>query len=90
MLIGKPWLAHWMQCYSLGIGKPKCGVGIIRMIAMTAARLGRIDQAIEILLRDGVNNRYLPNGYCPQEAGGRKYEIAAYCPLTARSYLQLR
>ncbi len=50
------------------------------MIAMTAARLGRPDQALEILLRDGPNNRYLPNGYCPQAGGGRKYEIAAYLP----------
>jgi beta-xylosidase len=50
------------------------------MIAMTAARLGRANQAIEILLRDGPNNRYLPNGYCPQAAGNRKYEIAAYLP----------
>jgi beta-xylosidase len=50
------------------------------MVAMTAARLGRADLAIEVLLRDGPNNRYLPNGLCPQAAGGRKYEIAAYLP----------
>ena len=50
------------------------------MIAMTAARLGRFEQAIEILLRDGPNNRYLPNGHCPQRSGDRKYEIAAYLP----------
>jgi hypothetical protein len=50
------------------------------MIAMTAAKLGRFDQAIEILLRDGPNNRYLPNGYCPQKSGDRPYEIAAYLP----------
>ena len=50
------------------------------MIAMTAARLGQPDIAIEILLRDGPNNRYLPNGHCPQAAGNRKYEIAAYLP----------
>ncbi len=50
------------------------------MIAMTAARLGRQDLAMEILLRNGPNNRYLPNGHCPQAAGNRKYEIAAYLP----------
>lgn len=60
------------------------------MIAMTAARLGRPETAVEILLRDGPNNRYLPNGHCPQRSdeaavkdavpGARKYEIAAYLP----------
>jgi len=50
------------------------------MIAMTATRLGRPDLAMEILLRDGPNNRYLSNGQCPQAAGNRKYEIAAYLP----------
>ncbi len=38
------------------------------MIAMTATRLGRPEQAVEILLRDGPNNRYLPNGHCPQRS----------------------
>ncbi|HRT07749.1 MAG TPA: hypothetical protein P5233_05100 [Candidatus Paceibacterota bacterium] len=60
------------------------------MIAMTAARLGRPETAVEILLRDGPNNRYLPNGHCPQRSdeaapkssrpGARKREIAAYLP----------
>jgi hypothetical protein len=35
------------------------------MIAMTAARLGRPDTAVEILMRAGPNNRYLPTGHCP-------------------------
>jgi hypothetical protein len=38
------------------------------MIAMTATRLGHPDIALEILLRDGPNNRYLPNGHCPQRS----------------------
>ncbi len=60
------------------------------MIAMTAARLGRPETAVEILLRDGPNNRYLPNGHCPQRSdeaaarsakpGARKREIAVYLP----------
>jgi hypothetical protein len=50
------------------------------MVAMTAARLGRPELAMEVLLRDGPNNRYLPNGHCPQAGGNRKYEIAAYLP----------
>lgn len=60
------------------------------MIAMTAARLGRPATAVEILLRDGPNNRYLPNGHCPQRSdeklepnappGARKREIAVYLP----------
>jgi hypothetical protein len=60
------------------------------MIAMTAARLGRPDTAVEILLRDGPNNRYLPTGHCPQRSdekmaknpppGARKREIAVYLP----------
>jgi hypothetical protein len=57
------------------------------MVAMAATRLGRPADAIEILLRDGPNNRYLPNGHCPvgtdraqasQEEGRR--EIAVYLP----------
>ncbi len=57
------------------------------MVAMTAARLGRPADAVEILLRDGPNNRYLPNGHCPvgtdraqmsQDEGRR--EIAVYLP----------
>lgn len=60
------------------------------MIAMTAARLGRPETAVEILLRDGPNNRYLPTGHCPQRSdeampknpppGARKREIAVYLP----------
>jgi len=60
------------------------------MIAMTATRLGRPEQALDVLLRDGPNNRYLPNGHCPQRSdetaprsprpGARKREIAAYLP----------
>jgi hypothetical protein len=60
------------------------------MIAMTATRLGQPETALEILLRDGPNNRYLPNGQCPQRSdealpanpppGVRKREIAAYLP----------
>jgi len=60
------------------------------MIAMTATRLGQPETALEILLRDGPNNRYLPNGQCPQRSdedlpkdpppGARKREIAAYLP----------
>lgn len=60
------------------------------MIAMTAARLGRAKDAVDILLRDGPNNRYLPTGHCPQRSdealpknpppGARKREIAVYLP----------
>jgi len=57
------------------------------MIAMTAARLGRPVAAVEVLLRDGPNNRYLPNGHAPvgsdraqdSQAEGRR-EIAVYLP----------
>jgi hypothetical protein len=60
------------------------------MIAMTAARLGRPEEAVEILLREGPNNRYLPNGHCPQRSdvaldrhaqpGVPRREIAVYLP----------
>jgi len=60
------------------------------MIATTAARLGRPEMAVEILLREGPNNKYLPNGHCPQRSdeaaaksnkpGARKREIAVYLP----------
>jgi hypothetical protein len=60
------------------------------MIAMTATRLGRPEAAVDILLRNGPNNRYLLNGHCPQRSdeaaprsslpGARKREIAAYLP----------
>jgi hypothetical protein len=36
------------------------------MIAMTAARLGRPQDAVNILLKDGPNNHYTPNGHNPQ------------------------
>lgn len=57
------------------------------MVAMTAARLGRAADAVEVLLRDGPNNRYTANGHCPQgsdraqssQAEGRR-EIAVYLP----------
>ena len=60
------------------------------MIAMTAVRLGRPQEAVEILLRDGPNNRYLPNGHCPQRPESRaariakpgqpRYDLGAYLP----------
>ena len=60
------------------------------MIAMTAARLGRPETAVEILMREGPNNRYLATGHCPQRSdekmpkdpppGARKREIATYMP----------
>jgi hypothetical protein len=60
------------------------------MIAMTATRLGRPDLAMEVLLRDGPNNRYAANGHCPQGSDAalpkdappraRKREIAVYLP----------
>ncbi len=56
------------------------------MAAMTAVRLGRPEEALEILLRDGPNNTYTPNGHCPQgsdraegQLEGRR-EIAVYLP----------
>ncbi len=36
------------------------------MMAMTAARLGDPELAVDLLLKDGPNNHYLPNGHCPQ------------------------
>jgi len=60
------------------------------MIAMTAARLNRPEVAVEILLRKGPNNIYLPNGHCPQRSdeaavrnarpGVPRREIAVYLP----------
>ena len=59
------------------------------MIAMTAARLGRPETAVEVLLRPGPNNVYMPNGHCPQRSdvaavrgapGTPRREIAAYLP----------
>ncbi|MCC5024980.1 MAG: hypothetical protein J6386_20290 [Candidatus Synoicihabitans palmerolidicus] len=57
------------------------------MIAMTAARLHRPEDAVEVLLRDGPNNRYAPNGHFPQgsdrvrqAAAPGRTEIAVYLP----------
>jgi hypothetical protein len=59
------------------------------MIAMTATRLGHAEQAVEVLLRNGPNNIYLPTGHVPQRSdekfdpkkpGDRKREIAVYLP----------
>lgn len=60
------------------------------MIAMSAARLGRAELAVEVLLRDGPNNRYTANGHCPQgsdtaqakgsSAPAQRREIAVYLP----------
>jgi len=59
------------------------------IIAMTATRLGRPGDAIDLLLRDGPNNRYLPNGHCPQRSDVAaapsanapvRPEIAVYLP----------
>lgn len=60
------------------------------MIAMTATRLGRPADAMAILLRDGPNNHYTPNGHCPQRsdtalpapamADPARHEIAVYLP----------
>jgi len=60
------------------------------MIAMTAARLGRPEVAVEVLMREGPNNRYLPTGHCPQRSdealrpdappGTPRREIAVYLP----------
>jgi hypothetical protein len=60
------------------------------MIAMSAVRLGRPDVAMEVLLRDGPNNRYTANGHCPQRSdtaqakgstqGPARREIAVYLP----------
>jgi hypothetical protein len=55
------------------------------MIAMTATRLGRPKDALEILLREGPNNIYLANGHCPQRVDEsnssiRKRELPVYLP----------
>ncbi len=58
------------------------------MIAMTAARLGEPEIAVDILLRNGPNNSYLNNGHCPQRSdvvrrpggGPGRSEIPAYLP----------
>ena len=45
------------------------------MMAMTAARLDEPQRAVDILLKDGPNNAYLPNGHCPQRG-----DLALYLP----------
>jgi hypothetical protein len=57
---------------------------------MTAARLGRPRDAVEILLREGPNNRYTAAGHCPQRPASRakretgpgqpRYDLATYLP----------
>lgn len=76
-------LAHWDW-------KTKIWGWDYPMIAMTATRLGRPEIAVEVLLRDGPNNLYLPNGHCPQRAnapsktylepGKPRYDIGVYLP----------
>jgi hypothetical protein len=46
------------------------------MLAMTAARLGEPGLAVDLLLRDGPNNHYLPNGHCPEPSA----DLAVYLP----------
>jgi len=45
------------------------------MIAMTAARLGDAEKAVDILMKDGPNNHYSINGHCPQRG-----DLALYLP----------
>lgn len=47
------------------------------MLAMTAARLGRARQAVDLLLMDSPKNRYLPNGHNCQ---GDKEDLPLYLP----------
>jgi hypothetical protein len=46
------------------------------LLAMTAARLGERDRAVDLLLKDGPHNHYLPNGHCPQPGA----DLAVYLP----------
>jgi hypothetical protein len=46
------------------------------MLAMTAARLGDPALAVDLLLKDGPNNRYTANGHCPQPSA----DLAVYLP----------
>jgi hypothetical protein len=46
------------------------------MLAMTAARLGDPGLAVDLLLKDGPHNRYMPNGHCPQPGA----DLAVYLP----------
>lgn len=45
------------------------------MMAMSAARLGEPALAVDLLLRNGPNNRYLANGQCPQ-----RKDLGVYLP----------
>lgn len=46
------------------------------MVAMTAARLGEPQKAVDVLLKsDGPNNRYMPNGHNPQRG-----DLPVYLP----------
>ncbi len=46
------------------------------MLAMTAARLGDRHLAVDLLLKDGPHNHYMPNGHCPQPGA----DLAVYLP----------
>ena len=46
------------------------------MAAMTAARLGERQLAVDLLLKDGRHNTYLANGHCPQPGA----DLAVYLP----------
>jgi hypothetical protein len=46
------------------------------MAAMTAARLGERELAVDLLLREGLHNTYLSNGHCPQPGA----DLAVYLP----------
>jgi hypothetical protein len=47
------------------------------MMAMTAARLGRSKDAVDLLLMDNPKNTYLPNGH---NAQGDKSDLPLYLP----------
>lgn len=47
------------------------------MIAMTAARLGRPQTAVDILLADLTHNHYLKNGHVPQGGSGLRVYLPA-------------
>jgi len=45
------------------------------MMAMTAARLDEPERAVDLLMKDGPNHHYLPNGHCPQRG-----DLVLYLP----------
>ncbi len=47
------------------------------MIAMTAARLGKPELAVEVLLMDKTHNLYLNNGHVPQAGSGLRVYLPA-------------